>query len=104
MSASVSTPLLETIEPDDITENAPLPSGRIPSTPRTPVILSPGARPAQETATNPSDAEAGETPLLNFCACTYAEVNGQVLRAYSDKSVHFAALRPEILQLMRING
>ncbi|THH34121.1 hypothetical protein EUX98_g38 [Antrodiella citrinella] len=59
MSDSVSTPLLDTIEPDDVDVPAPL-SGRIPTTPRTPVVLNPGARPAQEPAASaPADAEAG---------------------------------------------
>lgn len=64
MSASVSTPLLDTIEPDDVSDIEPAPiSGRISSTPRTPIVLNPGARPAQDNNTNlastPGDAEAG---------------------------------------------
>ena len=60
---SVSTPLLEdTIEPDEVIEPARTPlSGRNPSTPRTPVVLNPGARSAQGSnlASTPGDAEAG---------------------------------------------
>lgn len=60
MSASVATPLLDQIEPDDVGE--PVPSGNIasakPAAPRTPVVLTPGSRPNASAASS-SDAEAG---------------------------------------------
>ncbi|KAH8102599.1 DUF846-domain-containing protein [Cristinia sonorae] len=60
MSTSVSTPLLDTIEPDEVPEPTQV-SGTIPNVPRTPVVLNPGTRPAQTTslASTPADAEAG---------------------------------------------
>lgn len=89
MSDSVSTPLLDTIEPDDVDVPAPL-SGRIPTTPRTPVVLNPGARPAQEPAASaPADAEAGMYIPTLLPRMNQVEIDdfiwNQVSRAYSDK-------------------
>ncbi|GBE78264.1 hypothetical protein BKA93DRAFT_793866 [Sparassis latifolia] len=77
MSANVSTPLLQTIEPDDPTdEHIPL-SGNInaSSAPKPPVVLTPGGRASAPMATNPGDAESGIAgifrqsahPLVLFC-------------------------------------
>ncbi|CCM00954.1 uncharacterized protein FIBRA_03001 [Fibroporia radiculosa] len=66
---SVSTPLLQTIEPDEPMEHT-VPSGHINvgSGPRAPVVLSPGARASQPMATNASDAEAGIAGILRQSA------------------------------------
>ena len=69
MSASVATPLLDQIEPDElgdsrltgnITSPKPVPS-------RTPVVLTPGSRP-EASAAPAGDAEAGMSslPLLSL--------------------------------------
>ena len=59
MSASAATPLLDTIEPDEV---ADVPSGNIasakPAAPRAPVVLTPGSRPEGGIA-SASDTEAG---------------------------------------------
>jgi hypothetical protein len=59
---SVRTPLLDTIEPDEV-ENVsnPVPSGRVntPSGTLHPVVLTPTTRPQQMAATQ-SDAESGQ--------------------------------------------
>ncbi|KAK7694574.1 Golgi apparatus membrane protein tvp23 [Cerrena zonata] len=64
MATTVSTPLLDQIEPDDLSEPS-LPSGNIHASTTAPaVVLTPGARPAGQTtsstmATNAADAESG---------------------------------------------
>ncbi|KAI0793437.1 hypothetical protein C8Q75DRAFT_750187 [Abortiporus biennis] len=62
-STNVATPLLQTIEPDDPTE-VPLPASGNITSPKTPVVLNPGARPANDNAqssmaSSHNDAEAG---------------------------------------------
>ncbi|KAE9410893.1 Golgi apparatus membrane protein TVP23 [Gymnopus androsaceus JB14] len=59
---SVSTPLLDTIEPDEPTVQSP--TGRInsakkSSNARQPVVLTPGTQSRSQTAATPSDAESG---------------------------------------------
>jgi len=56
---SVSTPLLQTIEPDEVVEQAPTSGNLNASAPKTPVVLTPGARGSEPMATNSSDAESG---------------------------------------------
>ncbi|KII93474.1 hypothetical protein PLICRDRAFT_99884 [Plicaturopsis crispa FD-325 SS-3] len=59
---SVSTPLFDTIEPDEPSAPAPPPSGNIRSNApnaRPQVVLQPTNRAAEQMASNPSDAEAG---------------------------------------------
>ncbi|PCH33579.1 DUF846-domain-containing protein [Wolfiporia cocos MD-104 SS10] len=72
---SVSTPLLQTIEPDDPIEQ-PVPSGNINAASRTPVVLTPGAHASEPMASTPGDAESGSIagifrqsahPLALFC-------------------------------------
>lgn len=60
MNATIATPLLETIEPDEPSDSASL-TGNInaSATPKRPVVLTPGTRPAGQTATTPNDAESG---------------------------------------------
>lgn len=59
MNATVATPLLDTIEPDEVVDT---PTGNIasakPATSRTPVVLTPGSRPTGD-AVSSGDAEAG---------------------------------------------
>lgn len=65
MSASVATPLLDQIEPDDVNDTTP--TGNIasarPASARAPVVLTPGSRPDASTA-SASDAEAGASPYI----------------------------------------
>ena len=64
MSASVATPLLDQIEPDEVGDSGP--TGNITSArsapPRTPVVLTPGSRPDASSA-SAADTEAG----ASFC-------------------------------------
>lgn len=53
--SSISEPLLQTIEPDEVEQ--PRAPANVPTTPRPPA----GVRaPGQQMATNPGDAESGE--------------------------------------------
>ncbi|KAI0961475.1 Golgi apparatus membrane protein tvp23, variant 4 [Taiwanofungus camphoratus] len=65
---SASTPLLETIEPDEPVEQEP--AGRISATPapKTPVVLTPGARVTGASASTPGDAESGIAGILRQSA------------------------------------
>ena len=60
MNTTVATPLLDTIEPDEPSDQVPL-TGNIngATTPRQQVVLTPGTKPPGQTATTPSDAESG---------------------------------------------
>lgn len=75
---SVSTPLLQTIEPDELIEEAPSGNINAQAASKSPaVVLTPGARPtaSQPLATNENDAESGIAgifrqsahPLALFC-------------------------------------
>jgi hypothetical protein len=85
---SVSTPLLETIEPDEPTVRPPRSAGNNDSAQNAlqTVVLTPTHRASQQMATTHSDAESGSSLYLMKCSSVMSDIfYDQELLEYFDK-------------------